>query len=97
MARRTPRPSPLQTELLRFLRPPVPRLAQTLSGSSHGTMPALIRSRTRMRTARSLIEGYRLSCSLEPLGCERDGARGQQYRGGPEAGQGAIGGRPGAD
>jgi hypothetical protein len=50
MARRTPRPSPLQTELLRFLRPPVPRLARQVSeraapglaeiGRSHAGRPA---------------------------------------------------------
>lgn len=50
MARRTAPQSPLQTELLRFLRPPVPRLAQQVSeqaapglaevGRTHAGRPA---------------------------------------------------------
>jgi hypothetical protein len=50
MARRTPPPSPLQTELLRYLRPPVPRMARQVGeqaapglaevGRTHAGRPA---------------------------------------------------------
>ncbi len=84
MARRTPPQSPLQTELLRFLRPPVPQLARQVSEQAAPGLADVGRSCSGRPAAEVLVA---LEAAVRAVGGEPDMAALSEFAEQIEAGE----------
>jgi hypothetical protein len=84
MARRTPPQSPLQNELLRYLRPPVPRLAQQVSEQAAPRLAEVGRSHSGRPAAEVMVA---LEAAVRSVGGEPDMAALTEFAEQIEAGE----------